>query len=46
MVKLYSTPEESSLKCLDYNVVYDNEPDVVYTYKLMEDFLNGDLKLV
>ena len=29
-----------------YNVVYDNEPDVVYTYKLMEDFLNGDLKLV
>ena len=29
-----------------YNVVYDNEPDVVYTYKLMEDFYNGDLKLV
>jgi hypothetical protein len=29
-----------------YNVVYDNEPDVVYTYKLMEDFYNGDLKLI
>ena len=29
-----------------YNVVYDNEPDVVYTYKLMEDFHNGDLKLI
>ena len=26
--------------------VYDNEPDVVYTYKLMEDFHNGDLKLI
>ena len=26
-----------------YNVVY-KEPDVVYTYKLMEDFYNGDLK--
>ena len=29
-----------------YNVVYENEPDVVYTYKLMEDFYNGDLKLI
>ena len=29
-----------------FNVVYDNEQDVVYTYKLMEDFLNGDLKVV
>ena len=29
-----------------YSVVYDNEPDVVYTYKLMEDFHNGDLKLI
>ena len=29
-----------------YNVVYDDEPDVVYTYKLMEDFYNGHLKLI
>ena len=29
-----------------YNVVYEKEPDVIYTYKLMEDFYNGDLKLI
>ena len=29
-----------------FNVVYDNEPGIVYTYKLMDDFKNGDLKLV
>ena len=26
-----------------FNIVYDNEPDVVYSFKLMEDFKNGDL---
>ena len=26
-----------------FNVVYDNEPDVVYSFKLLEDFKNGDL---
>ena len=29
-----------------YNVVYDNEPDTVYTYKLLEDYHDGDLKVV
>ena len=29
-----------------YNVVYDNEPDIVYTYKLLEDYHDGDLKVV
>ena len=26
-----------------FNVVYDNEPGVVYSFKLLEDFKNGDL---
>lgn len=26
--------------------VYDNEPDVVYSYKLLEDFKNGDLRIL
>lgn len=29
-----------------FNVVYNNEPDVVYSYKLLEDFGNGDLKIL
>ena len=28
-----------------YNVVYDEEPGYVYTYKLMDDYKNGDLKV-
>ena len=28
-----------------YNVDYDNEPDIVYTYKLLEDYHDGDLKV-
>ena len=27
-----------------FNIVYDNEPDVVYSFKLMEDLKNGDLQ--
>ena len=26
-----------------YNTVYDDEPDIVYSYKWMEDYINGDL---
>lgn len=29
-----------------FNVVYDTEPDTVYTYKLIDDLNNGDLKIV
>ena len=29
-----------------FNVVYDNEPDTIYTYRLLEDLNNGDLKVV
>ena len=29
-----------------FNIVYDNEPDTVYTYKLLEDYNNGDLKFI
>ena len=29
-----------------FNVVYDNEPDVVYSFKLIEDFRNGDLHIL
>ena len=29
-----------------YNLVYDNEPEIVYTYKLLEDYHDGDLKVV
>lgn len=29
-----------------FNVVYDNEPGTVYTYKLMDDLRNGDLRVV
>ena len=29
-----------------YNVVYIEEPDIVYTYKLTDDIKNGDLKLL
>ena len=28
-----------------FNVVYDSEPDTVYTFKLQEDLRSGDLKL-
>ena len=28
-----------------YNIVYD-EPDIVYSYKLMEDYINGDLSII
>ena len=29
-----------------YNVVYDEEPGYVYTFKLLEDYRNGDLKVI
>ena len=29
-----------------YNVVYDEEPGYVYTFKLMDDYRNGDLKVL
>lgn len=29
-----------------YNVVYTEEPDIVYTFKLKDDIENGDLKIV
>ena len=29
-----------------FNVVYDKEPGIVYTFKLMEDYRNGDLKIL
>lgn len=29
-----------------YNTVYDNEPDYVYTYKLLDDYTSGDLKII
>lgn len=29
-----------------YNIVYDNEPDCVYTYQLLDDYNNGDLTLI
>ena len=29
-----------------YNVVYDEEPGYVYTFKLMDDYQNGDLKVI
>ena len=29
-----------------YNVVYDEEPGYVYTFKLSEDYRNGDLKVI
>ena len=29
-----------------YNIVYDDEPDIVYSYKLMEDYVNGDLSII
>jgi len=29
-----------------YNIVYDDEPETVYTYKLLDDMKNGDLSLV
>ena len=29
-----------------YNVVYDDEPETVFTYKLSEDYKNGDMKLI
>ena len=29
-----------------YNVVYEKEPDIVYTFNLDEDLSNGDLKIV
>ena len=29
-----------------FNVVYDNEPDVVYSFKLLEDLKNGDLHIL
>ena len=28
------------------NVVYDDKPETVFTYKLSEDYKNGDLKLI
>ena len=29
-----------------YNIVYDEEGDIVYTFQLMEDYCNGDLEIV
>ena len=29
-----------------YNVVYDDEPETVFTYKLLDDMKNGDLKVL
>ena len=29
-----------------FNIVYDKEPDVVYTYKLMDDIAAGDLTII
>ena len=29
-----------------FNVVYDNEPDVVYTFNLKDDWENGDLHII
>ena len=29
-----------------YNIVYDDEPETVYTYKLLDDMKNGDLKVL
>ena len=29
-----------------FNIVYSNEPDVVYTYKLSEDIDKGDLQVL
>jgi len=29
-----------------YNVVYEDEPDITYTDKLMEDYANGDLSII
>ena len=29
-----------------YNVVYDSEPDTVYTFKLQDDIDSGDLKIM
>ena len=29
-----------------FNIVYDNEPNVVYTFKLQEDLRNGDLHVL
>ena len=29
-----------------FNIVYDNEPDIVYSFKLMEDLKNGDLHVL
>ena len=29
-----------------YNIVYGDEPDSVYSYKLMEDYANGDLSII
>ena len=29
-----------------YNVVYEDEPDIVYTDKLMEDYANGNLSII
>ena len=29
-----------------YNTVYDNEPDCVYTFQLLDDYNSGDLKIL
>ena len=29
-----------------YNIVYDSELDVAYTYQLKEDMKNGDLEII
>ena len=29
-----------------YNIVYDDEPETVFTYKLLDDMKNGDLKVL
>ena len=29
-----------------YNIVYDDEPDTAYSYKLMENYANGDLSII
>ena len=29
-----------------FNVVYENEPDIVYSYNLTEDIANGDLEVL
>ena len=29
-----------------FNIVYEKEPGIVYTYKLMEDIAAGDLEII